>query len=258
MDGPRVRASDVALGIIERVAFADAPMSQTEIAAAAGLVKSAAHKHLRTLEEHGWVARDPETQRYALGPKAWLVGQRATGVGDLAAAAAAGMRRLRDETGLAVVLSSVDGRGLSVIAALAGTHAIEIGVRQGSRIALHASAQGQLLLAEDAALLKATCDGELEALTPRTLVTPARLRKRVERVRADGHAVAAEEVMTGITALAAPVRDYTGRLIATLALVGSVQHLGSPPAPEHVRTVRSLADALSRDRGYRGEPSEAD
>lgn len=254
MKKARVKTSDMALTILEKVAFSDTALNQTEIAEAVGIVKSAAHKHLNTLEETGWVMRDAGSGRYHLGPKAWVIGQHATAIRDLAETARENMRITRNETGLAVVLCSVNTRGLSVISALHGTHAIEIGVRQGSELTLHASAQGQITLAFGrAALAEEVLAGELPALTPKTLTDPEKLKARLAEIRAAGYACAPEETLLGVNVVAAPIFDHTGALIATVALVGSIQHLTSPPQQAHIDAIRDLAQSISLTRGYRGQ-----
>jgi DNA-binding IclR family transcriptional regulator len=251
MKTARVKTSDMALKILEKVAFSDIALSQTEIAEAVGIVKSAAHKHLNTLEETGWIMRDAGSGRYHLGSKAWVVGQRATATHNLAEPSRERMRALRDKTGLAVVLSSVNKSGLSVISALHGTHAIEIGVRLGSELILHASAQGQIALAfGSATLVKEVLAAKLPALTPKTLTDPEQLTARITEVRASGYACAPEETLLGVNVAAAPVFDHNGTLIATVALVGSIQHLTSPPEKAHVDAILELARSISVTCGF--------
>ena len=252
---PQVRTSGIALSIIERVAFAPEAVSQTELAADLGMVKSAVHKHLYTLEEAGWVSRDPGTGRYRTGPKAWLVGRTAGHVGHLAEAAEAHMRAARQATGLAVVLGAVGRGAVDVLVALPGTHQIEIGVRRGSRLPVHASAQGQVLLAfGPPTLAEAVLAGELPALTSRTITDPGALRTRLEAVRREGHACAPEETLLGLGALAAPIRDHAGAVVATLGLIGSIQHVGETPDPAHVEALVAAAGAVSASQGYRADP----
>ncbi|WP_163849236.1 IclR family transcriptional regulator [Pseudooceanicola aestuarii] len=243
----------MALTILEKIAFSDEAMSQTEIAAAMGIVKSAAHKHLHTLEESGWLIRDHRSHRYGIGPKAWLIGQRATWIDDLTQAADSRMRETRNQTGLAVVLSSVNKRSVTVIAALHGTHEIEIGVRQGSRLEVHASAQGQVMLAfGDPKLAEDVCAEPMQALTPRTLTDPGALRRRITEVRQQGYAVAPQETLLGVNVIAAPVFGHDDRLIATVAMIGSIQHLAETPDPALVTAILELARSISQTRGHRG------
>ena len=252
MQRPQVRTSGIALAILEKIAFSDRPLSQTEIAADLGMVKSAAHKHLFTLEEASWVSRDGSTGRYRLGPVAWLVGQSAAQFASLTASAAPAMNAARDETGLSVVLSAVNGRLLNVVETLPGTHPIEIGVRRGSQLDLHASAQGQVVLAFSAEdHLERVCSQELVALTPNTITDQNALRSRIEQTVERGYSLAPEETMLGLNGIAAPIFDRTERLIATVALIGSVQHLAPEPDGSHVEAVLTLSREISHAQGHR-------
>lgn len=252
MPKPVVRSSGVALAILEKIAFADRPLSQVDIAADLGMVKSAAHKHLHTLEEASWVSRDGVSGRYHLGPVAWLVGQSAARFAELTRAAETAMETARDETGLSVVLSAVSGRTLNVVATLPGTHAIEIGVRRGSALELHSSAQGQIALAfGDRTHLERVCKSELAALTPHTITRPDALRERVRETAKRGYAIAPEETLPGLNGIAAPVFDHSERLVATAALIGSVQHLAPEPDGVHVEALLGLSRTISRAQGHR-------
>ena len=112
-----------------------------------------------------------------------------------------------------------------------GTHGIEIGVRRGSRLSLRGSAQGQVTLAfGETGLLDELAGQDLPALTPKTLTDPDQLHRRIAETARIGHAFAPEETRLGVNALAAPVFDHGGRLVATVALIGSIQHLSTSPA----------------------------
>ena len=136
-----------------------------------------------------------------------------------------------------------------------GTHEIEIGVRRGSRLSLHGSAQGQVMLAfGEAGLLDDLAGQDLPALRPKTLTDPDQLHRRIAQTARIGHAVAPEETRLGANALAAPVFDHVfdhgGRLVATVTLIGSIQHLSTSPAEEHVAAIRDLASAISQTQGH--------
>ncbi|MFV0336596.1 MAG: hypothetical protein ACK5JR_21325 [Tropicimonas sp.] len=58
--------------------------------------------------------------------------------------------------------------------------------------------------------------------------------------------------LLGVNVIAAPVFDYRKQIIATVALVGSIQHLTSPPAPRHVEAICALSARVSAVAGYEG------
>lgn len=244
-----VRAVETALSVIEKVAFSDEPLGVTQIAAAVGLTKSAVFRHLYTLVDRGFLVQDAST-RYRLGPKAYLIGRLAPATGDIAAIAHDAMRATRDASGLAVVISVFSPQGIFVLETLHGTMAIEIGVRPGSHLPFHASAQGKIFLAFGPKHLMADLRAsELRRMTDNTIVSVAKLEQEIERVRAQGYALAPEETLLGINTLAAPVFNHEHRLVAAVAMVGSIQHISPTATPTQIALIQDLAQTVSRSLG---------
>jgi IclR family transcriptional regulator, KDG regulon repressor len=245
-----VKAADVCLNILEYVAFDSDGAGVTQIATHIGLAKSAVFKHLQTLIDHGFVTQDPSSTRYRLGPKAWLLARNAPDLNDIAANAMPLMQATRNELGLAVVLSCPTPNSVFVVATVPSSHQIEIGVKPGGQLSLHASAQGKVYLAFGPAdALERVCAGPLLSITQRTVVDPAQLRAEVEAVGRLGYAVAPEESLLGVNALAAPIFNYEGKLVGSIGLIGSVQHLGTPPDASHIARLLQLTRDVSHALG---------
>lgn len=245
-----VKAADLCLRILEHVAFSPEPDGVTQIADAAGIAKSAAFKHLHTLIDHGLVTQDPSTSRYRLGPKAWLIGQQAQSLNDITAIALPFMLAARNDTGLAVVLSTPTPSSAYVVLTCPSTHQIEIGVRTGSHLALHASAQGKVFLAlGDMINLTELQKTALTAVTPHTVTDWTRLQEQLEQVRQSGFASAPQEALLGINAMAAPIFNYDHKLIGSIGFVGSVQHIPDAPDDALVARLLRLTNDISRALG---------
>jgi IclR family KDG regulon transcriptional repressor len=242
-----VQAADTALSILETVAFAQEPLGVTQIAAALGTAKGATFRYLQTLVDRGYLVQDPVSSRFRLGLKAFSLARNAPVEWDLAALLAAPMRQLRDATGLSVVLSTPTLQGACVLATIPGTKVIEIGVRVGSTLAFHASAQGKIFLAFDRLARLDQMDGsELTAFTERTITSKAALLAEIGTVRQQGYATAPEEVLPGVNTLAVPVFDKGAVAVAALALVGSIQHIAAQPDPALVTLMANLGATASR------------
>lgn len=245
-----VQAADTTLKILEFVALSPQPPGVTQVAEAVGIAKGAAHKHLYTLLENGFVVQDATTTRYRLGPKAWLLSRMAPSLDDVASVALPLMTATRDETGLAVVLSVPSPRAAFVLATVPSTQPIDIGVRPGSELALHASAQGKVFLAfGDPAQIERLRDKPLHAFTPRTPTSYDALLAEIEQIRRQGYATAAEEALLGVNVVAAPIRNYERKVVASVGLIGSVQHIAPNPDPSLVRRLLDLSEGVSRALG---------
>lgn len=240
-----VRAADTCLRILQQIAFAEVPQGVTQIAAKVGIAKSAVHKHLRTLMDHGMIVQDPVTSLYRLGPKVWLMGQKAPHGQALSEIALPLMQSVRDELGLAVVLSVPTPRSAFVLATLRSNQPIDIGARPGSELRLHSSAQGRVFLAFGPAELWDQLEFPLEAVTPKTTTDIAKLTRDVQRVRELGFSVVPEESLLGINALAAPIFSADGTLVGSIGLIGSIQHLSSQPSPHQIEVLMNLTRAIS-------------
>jgi len=242
-----VQAADTVLAVLETVAYAEEPIGVTQVAGAVGIAKSAAFRHLRTLLDRGYLVQDPTSSRFRLGPKVFLLGRLAPSGHDLATTIQPAMREARDASGLSVVVSTPSPQGAFVLATVSGTQTVDIGVRVGSSLSLHASAQGKVFLAlGPRSLLDRVLGAPRPSFTPHTITGAAELTAEIDRVRTRGYADAPEEVLLGINALAAPVYDGQGTLIASVALVGSIQHIAPEPSEKLVRIVLDLAHRASR------------
>ncbi|WP_225025950.1 IclR family transcriptional regulator [Xinfangfangia pollutisoli] len=244
--GNVVRAADVSLRILQMIAFAETPLGVTQVAQGVGIAKGAAHKHLRTLMDHGMVLQDPLTSLYLLGPKIWLMGQKAPEGQVLSEIAAPLMRSIRDELGLAVVLSVPTPKSAFVLATLPSNQPINIGVRPGSELLLHSSAQGKIFLAFGGRELREALREPLPRATPKTQTQLPNLLAELEDIRRLGYATAPEEAMLGINALAAPILDRSGKLIGSIGLIGSIQHLAAEPPPALLDRLFTLTATIGK------------
>lgn len=241
-----VRSVQLGLDVLETVAFSGEELGVTQIAARLGVTKGSVHRHLLTLVQRGYLTQNPATQRYGVGPKSRVLASVAPEV-DLAKIAAGPMRDLRDRIGQTVVLSSPTPRGALVMSAVPGTSPIEIGVRPGSELSFHSSAQGRVLLAfSPPQFRKRIMASTLERLTDKTIVDPTQLEQTIARAVSDGYASAPEETLIGINALAAPIFDKGGVVAGAVALVGSIQFLPAVPNAETIAALKQCADLISR------------
>ena len=93
----------------------------------------------------------------------------------------------------------------------------------------------------------------LAALTPKTIVTPQRLRDELARVRRRGYALDDEELEIGLRAVAAPIRNHRGDVVAAVSIAGPVQRVSKKAlqrfATEAVATGRTISQRLGFHAG---------
>ena len=252
---PESRASGVhsvqlAIDVLEAVAFSTEEIGVTQIADRLGMTKGSVHRHLTTLVERGYLAQNPSTSRYMIGPKSRLLSRHAPEA-DLVHLAEGPMRQLRDALDQPIVLSEMSPRGALVITSLPSSSPIEIGVRPGSELSFHASAQGKVMLAyAPAPFRERVLARPLQRFTDKTIVSPRRLEQELQEIVRHGYGAAPEEVALGLNAVAAPIFDAQGACIAAVAIVDTVQYLPEKARPTDVAQLIEAARQISRSLGH--------
>jgi IclR family acetate operon transcriptional repressor len=93
----------------------------------------------------------------------------------------------------------------------------------------------------------------LRAYTSRTITTLVELKRELAQVREQGYAVDNEEFEEGLKCVGAPVRDYSGRVVASISIAGPAFRLTEERIPVLAQSVMEVARELSRELGYRAE-----
>jgi DNA-binding IclR family transcriptional regulator len=249
--GDGVQAVVLTLRILEHLAEEGRPVGVTQLSRALGTTKSRIFRHLRTLVREGYILQSSDTERYQVGARLAALGRRAGDTFDLASIAAETLRDLRDALGHFSVVSQVEDNGIRVLATVPGKSAVEIGVKRGSVLPFHGTAQGKLALAfGDENLRSSVFRARLDYLTPHTVVSHAILRRQIEQVRQQGWSVAPNESLIGVNALAAPVFGAGGALVGTVSIVDSIQFLEEEPTPQQIDRVVEAARRISAALGY--------
>ena len=236
--------------LLTLVLESDAPRGLTDLAQDAGLPKSTASRLLNALERNGLVEQQGQRGRFRAGP---VVLRFAGGLAgrNLVELAQRPMSALADATGETINLGVPGHGGVEHLSQVEGKHFLGTTQWVGRTVPYHCSANGKVLLAYDAA--RTLGDGQLEPLTSRTVVDPARLRAELQAVRRDGFAVATDELELGLCAVAAPVFDEKGSAVAAISVSGPTLRLTPKRIAELRPIVIKQARALSKQLGHRPE-----
>ncbi len=245
--------ADLTLRLLEHLAAQPGQCGVTELSLQFNTSKATIHRHLRTLTRREFVRQDPLNQRYEPGIKLFQLGERLRTRFGILDAARAQRASLRDATGQAVTLSALVQDKVVVLELVQGNTVVEFGIRPGTQMGLHCSAHGKVTLAFGPAhLLDACTRAPLRSLSRDTVTSAALLRRQVAAVKKQGWATAANEVVFGVNALAAPVFDHRGLYTGAIAIVGSTQYIGAKPGVKQQALVRQAAQAISHNLGWSG------
>ena len=206
--------------------------------------------HGATLQKTGHLIGDPVTGRYRLGPAMLASIYLADSFAQLVTVAHPTSKRMKETGELAALAVEVDG--VAVCADLvASARPLVIEIAMGMILADHATAHGKLLVAmmPDAQRARIVAKPHVQ-LRPATITDPVALAAEFEKIRDDELAFDIEEHDIGTCAVAAPVRNQMGDVIASLGVVVPTGRFGPGAREACVTAVRSSAATLSGFYGY--------
>lgn len=208
-------------------AFDDAHrrLTLSELARRAGLPLPTAHRLVAELAAGGALVRRPSGE-YVVGRRVWQAGLLAPVETGLREVAAPFLNDIHAATRATVHLAVRDGTQVLYLERLYGKASVPIVSTVGSRLPLHATGVGKVLLAHAPEEVVESVLERLTRVTPYTVTQPARLREQLARVRRDGFATTVEEMSLGACSVAVPVRagvaDDTEGAVPVAAAVGVV------------------------------------
>lgn len=203
-------------------------LNATLAAQRAGLTRAAARRHLLTLAHLGYLETDGSW--YWLAPKVLRFSGSYLASSRLPRAVQPTLDRLAAHTGEAFSAVVLDGDQVVIVARSGPTRLLAYGLHLGARLPAHATSTGRVLLAaKPRADFSAWLRGKaLPRLTAHTTVEPKALRAIVDTVRQQDWCVASEEHELGVHALAVPLRNMEGRVVAALNVVTQPGRLQAP------------------------------
>lgn len=237
---------DLALRVLEFLAQSSHPLPLAAIATRFSASKPTVYRHLRALLEQGFVQQDPVTGHYEPGIKLVVIGEAARNRFGVVRAAHDDLIALRDATKQAVTVCALVQDDVVVLDLLQGRSVIEFGIRPGTRLDLRNSSHGKIWLAFGPPHLTAIAE-RMRASGDKSVS----LSQEIDTIRARGWSTAPNQVVAGVNAMAAPIFDFTGKLVGSMAIVGATQFIAEEPSREHVKAILDASQRISQRLGWR-------
>ena len=246
LDGNAVRSVDRAASLLLALGDFHGDAGVTELARRLGLHKSTASRLLATLEKRGLVEQDEESGKYRLGLIVIRLAEHAERTLDLRAIAMPELDRLARATHETTGIGVLQGDQMLTVAQADGPNLVAVGDWTGRVAPLHSVASGKVLLAflPEREIMRLVRRG-LDRRTERTITQLEPLLEELARVRRRGYATAFGEFDQGQNAVAAPVHDARGQVIAALNVWGPASRVAAGRIPELADQVREAAAAVS-------------
>lgn len=246
-----VQSVDRAITILETMARAG-EAGVSEVARELGVHKSTAFRLLATLAARGLVEQTDDRGKYRIGLGLVRIAGTSAARTDVVQAARAVSKQLAAETGETVNVAVLREDAALYVDQVVGASGMQPHNWVGLRIPLHATSDGKVLLAAlDAADVDALLP-RLEGYTDRTLTRRRDLHRELAATRRRGYAVTVDELEEGLSAVAAPIRDVHGEVVASLSISGSTYRLDDDTVSGVVGPLVRAAEVASLEMGWPG------
>jgi DNA-binding IclR family transcriptional regulator len=247
-----VQSVERAAAILKFLAAEPEPIAMSRIAEAVGLAKGTTHGLLQTLLDVGFAEQDPAA-RYRIAPELFRLAASRIDLNLLRSLAINWTDALAARSADATEVAAFrDGRVVVV-------HAVfppgSVGRAQQDRadVPLHATALGKILLTHDVGAYRSIQGASLDTLTFHTVTDRVRLDRELAGIRDEGWAAEVEESEPDLAAIAAPIRDQSGSVVAAVGIRGHRDQIcdtGGHPRSELVAQVVRAARSISRELGH--------
>jgi DNA-binding IclR family transcriptional regulator len=249
----RLSSVTTAVRLLKAFSEREVEIGISSLAKRLGVAKSTAHRLAVTLVAEGLLEQDRDSGKYRLGTALFrlgaLVRQRMT----VSNEGRPYLFALRDKTNESVHLAILDGSEIMHVYNLESTQAIRARSDIGVRKPAYCTAEGRAILAfRSAEAIEQTIRAGLQARTPQTITDPQALRRELEAVRQRGCAIEDEESEIGMRCIAAPIRNDSGEVVASVGMAGPVTRLSKKAIAAFMPHVIETAEQISARLGYRG------
>lgn len=240
-----------AVDVLETISNRD-ETGLTEIARSLKANKSRVVRVLRSLLLRGYVVQDEQNKKYRLGPGVMALAEGYRKNVNLERSARPSLRQLRDLIRGTGILRILESNTVVTIASEEAASDLKVTHRVGSRFPLSRGAHGKVLAAymPEKSVRDILQSQGMKKYTPKTIVGVENFLRHLKHVHSQGFAFDDEEVDRGVRSLAAPVRDTTGRVIASIGVSAPSFLLPKSSINSRAAAVKKLATQLSRELGW--------
>ena len=248
----RLSSVATAIGLLKSFSESEVEIGVSGLARKLGVAKSTVHRLAVTLVSEGMLEQNPENGKYRLGIALFGLGALVRRRMNLSSEARQDLFALREATKETVQLAVLDEAEIMYVYNLESTQAIRVNSDIGVRKPAFCTASGRAILAfQVPERIADVLEQPLRPRAPKTITEPASIARLLDDVRDRGYATEDEECEAGMRSVAAPVRNETGNVVASVSIAGPVQRLTKETMSRYAPLVIKTADAISSRLGYR-------
>jgi DNA-binding IclR family transcriptional regulator len=241
-----------ALSLLDHFDAHRSEIGLVDLARLAKLDKATTRRLLVALAAKGFVEQDPATRRYRLGAALVRLARIREAAFPLIEIARPLVEALAQRTGETVHISQIAGLALSSVFVCESAHANRVSVDVGQTLPFNCTASGLAFLSAAAeAFQTQVLNGPLPRVTPKSIATPAALKKRIEETRKLGYATSDQGFEDGVVSVAAAIVGPSGAAIGALSITSPAVRADAATLKQHGRDAREAAAHISAALGGR-------
>jgi len=248
-----IQSVDHALDILEAFNYQEEELGVTELSHRLNLHKNNVFRLLATLETRGYIEQDSRTGNYRLGIKIFEVANIFLHHLGLRRQARPVLEEMVGKCNETAYLAVMDGMEVVYVLMHETSHTVRVVPRLGYRLPAYCTASGKIQIAYESQdrLRELFADRPLRKRTSNTITSFDQLLAHLVQVARQEYAIDDEELEEGVRCVAAPVRDYSHKVVAGVGLSGPVSRF----SPERIQSelvplVKAAGAKLSQRLGY--------
>lgn len=240
-----------ALRILRSFSMDEPELRVSDLAVSLGLSKSTVSRLLSTLAHEDFVIKNPETSRYRLGLSVLALSGAATSSLEIHREAQHILFELVKELGETAHICVLEGMDTLYLHKVECKHPVRILTHYGKRNPAYCTSSGKVLLAyQSEDFIERMLENGLKSVTKYTTTNPNEFRENLKAIRDQGFAFSKNELLEGVVSIAAPVRDYSGKVIAAITVVGPVERIQPYKIRPYAKKIISASLEISDRLGF--------
>jgi DNA-binding IclR family transcriptional regulator len=254
----RIQSLVRAFSILETIASHPGGIALRDLSKLVSLHTSTAHHLVKTMVTMGYVSQAADSRHFSIGGRFFHLAASALNETRLLNMVNPYVRKLARETRSTCQFAVRSGDRAAVLVKGEGGDIFHSAEQVGASRPTHCTSHGKVMLSglSDVELDEFLRTYELERMTSNTITSREQLRREIELTRKRGIAYDDAEFHPELRCVAAPVRDFTGRVIGSIGVSGPIWRLSLQLLQAKAEAVRKAANQLSRDLGYEpGKPA---
>ena len=251
-----VKAVERALDVLSCFSMESPELGLIEICTRTGLPKATVHRLLGTLAQTNFVVQDPSTSLYRLGYQLMVMGAIAQSQINYIKKAEPIFRELVHEIEETINVASLDGDHHICTLVVEPERPVKVTSKVGVRRSCYFGAAGLVLLAYQPEFMvdELLPSDKLEAFTVWSNTDPAEYRRRLTGVREHGFAIERGEAFPDVTALATPIFDHQGKILAAATIVAPTHRVPDDRIAVLLKKLLAATSEISRELGAPQNP----